>query len=126
MLAAVCACTATAADSEPLKLVFKTIGGSTYGFTAENLQMEITDGKLNVQNSAEEHSFLLSELDKMYFDDGKGTGVASISFAMPVKVYSIDGNAIGEFSNAQQACSVLPGGIYIFKTVNSTYKMQVR
>lgn len=114
------------ADGYPY-LLFQMTNGTVHAMAVESLSMNIDNGQLMVTNSEETQTFVLTELEKMFFSEST-TGVAEF-FSVEsgeVAVYAVTGAFLGNYSDANEAVKTLKSGVYVLKTKSNTIKIVVQ
>lgn len=104
-------------------LTFRLADGSETSLSVENLSFSITNGQLIATNAAGSTTFVLSSLNEMHFSD-EATSIARVATESesPIRLFSTEGIALGEYANLQAARQAVPRGIYIAKSGHRTFK----
>lgn len=120
LLCAIFALSALAGGAEVNRLVFHTLDGNVQAVGLTELNITFADGEMIATSKGESVRINVASLEFMEFaDDGTGAidaASAAERFAGAVTVYTADGQLHGRFQSVTEACSALPGGIYLFKT----------
>lgn len=105
-------------------LTFQTSDGEQ-SVAALGTVITFSNGNMVVKNGQEEYTIALSNLNKFYFSDS-ASGIQEMEKSSePVVVYTVSGQLIGRFSDANTAKANLPRGIYVTKGKNESNKMMV-
>ena len=106
-------------------LVFETADGT-------KTSVAITDGTITIANgqlTMGGQTFALADLSKMYFSTTT-TGITNVNDNVnvndEVSIYTLSGISLGKFQNVDAAKTALNKGIYVVKTVNTTYKIAIK
>ncbi len=106
-------------------LVFETADGT-------KTSVAITDGTITIANgqlTMGGQTFALADLSKMYFSTTT-TGITNVNDNLnvndEVSIYTLSGISLGKFQNVDAAKTALNKGIYVVKTVNTTYKIAIK
>ena len=106
-------------------LVFTMTDGQTKVVAASNLTFTFSDTELTVSNGSQTLETLsLGTLQKMEFSVDGTSGIHTIT----ADTLTTDGSAVIYDMNGRQMPSgtALPQGVYIVKTPNRTFKVQMR
>ncbi|MCR4582351.1 MAG: hypothetical protein K5764_02190 [Prevotella sp.] len=101
-------------------LTFETTDGTKTSVSVSGLSISISGTLL----TAGSHSFTLSDLNRMYFstsDESSATGISEISAATldeTAEIYDLRGVRVNK--------NQMRRGVYVVKTQNGTYKMNVK
>lgn len=124
LLCAILALSALAGSAEYNRLVFHTLDGNVQAVGLTELNITFADGEMIATSKGESVRVNVASLEFMEFaDDGTGA-IDAVSaaerLAGAVTVYTADGQLYGRFPSVSEACSSLPGGIYLFQTERGT------
>jgi len=106
-------------------LVFTTTGGQTEVVASANLTMTFGDGNIYVTNGSDiNKTYVLANLQKMEFSTDGTTAISTLStdtltIGQTTAVYDLNGRQM-------PSTTALPKGVYIVKTQNRTFKVQIR
>ena len=99
--------------------VVKTMSVEGATFTFDN-------GKMVVTNSTGSKTFVLTEMEKMYFTQTSGLSELVTSDDQPVEVFNESGVCLGRYDHVSQALRDLDSGVYILKSSTTTLKIAVK
>ena len=105
-------------------LTFETTDGAKASVAVEGLTLSISETTLTVGTQ----SFTLTNLSKMYFSttDESTTGISEVMKAdlnEATEIYDLSGKKI---VNSKSSNSKLPRGVYVIKTKQGTFKLNVK
>jgi len=101
-------------------LTFETTDGTKTSVSVSGLSISLSSSTL----TAGSHSFTLSDLNRMYFsttDESSATGISEVSIAdldEAAEIYDLRGVRVSK--------DQMRRGVYVVKTQNGTYKMNVK
>lgn len=112
---AVSLCVFTARAGDYAYLVFTNTSGTNTVLSVADLSLQVNGNALQVTNSSESLSFILTELASMEFSkDGTTSAFDSVINAdEPVQVFTTAGTDLGMFESLQQAAASLEKGVYV-------------
>ena len=100
-------------------MVFTLTDGTTQSITANGLSLSFTGGNLTACNGTEMLTIALTSLKTMAFSKGGTTGIDATTTDNGTKeIFDLQGHRV---TSAQ-----MRKGVYIIKTKNRTYKVNVR
>ena len=116
--------TLTAQAEDFAYLTFETTDGAKASVAVEGLTLSISETTLTVGTQ----SFTLTNLSKMYFSttDESTTGISEVMKAdlnEATEIYDLSGKKI---VNSKSSNSKLPRGVYVIKTKQGTFKLNVK
>ena len=105
-------------------LSFEKTDGSMVSVSADNLLMTFSSGKLLLDNgAAETQEIAVADLSRMFFSSSTSSITETTSCGDTEKlVYTLSGVCMGRYDDLK----TLPGGMYLIKEGNKTFKMTVR
>ncbi len=110
-------------------LAFETTSGTVQTVSVESLSITISDGNLVVTNGSGTVTFTLSDLSKMYFSDEEqeASGIQEVETTSgKVQIFSLTGLAMGTFESLSQARASLRNGVYVVKSNDKSYKINIK
>lgn len=109
-------------------LVFQDAEGTTTAMAIDQLTITISNGKLNVTNSNGTQTFLLSNLNKMFFaQTADFTGISNTETDNEtVEAFNMGGLSMGKFQDINKAKTSLKPGLYILKSKSKTTRIVVK
>ena len=108
-------------------LIVQRLDGSKQSFNAIGLKLTFEDGNLVATSGGSTASFALADLQKMFFSS-EPAGIKEIadSASEAVTVYTISGQAVGQYQNLKEAQASMLPGLYMIKTSKGTIKIAVK
>lgn len=105
-------------------LSFENTDGSVVSVSVDNLSMTFSGGKLLLDNgAAATQEIAVADLSRMFFSSSTSSIMETTSCGDAEKlVYTLSGVCMGRYD----AVKTLPGGMYVVKEGNKTFKMTVR
>ncbi len=111
-------------------LAFKQNNGTVQTVAVQSLVLTFSNGTLIATNSDGSKSFILADLQKMYFTTStEASGITDVETPTdsPVEIFTVSGIAVGKYDTLAAAKDALAKGIYIAKQQNgSTFKIAVK
>lgn len=105
-------------------LTFTLADGSEVAVAAENLLINYGDGVLNLSSPSVNTSFEIANLRSMRFtSDASGIFITESGLAGIAEYFTVAGVSAGFFESADDARSTLPGGVYIVRRDNKSWKV---
>ena len=100
-------------------MVFKLSDGTTKSITASGLILSFSNGNLSAKSGNNELTIPLNNLNKMAFSKDSVTGIGdSMADDGTEEIYDLHGHRVTR--------AEMRKGVYIIKTKNRTYKVNVR
>lgn len=104
-------------------LAFETTGGTTTFVSTEGLELSISGTTL----TAGTETFTLSELSKMYFSTtNEVTGIEEVAEDGNLSVLNLEQSTIYDLQGRQVAPNQVKQGVYVVKSKQGTYKVNVK
>jgi len=107
-------------------LNFLASDGTLQTMTVDGMTIAFNDGNMVVTNGDGNQTFVLSEMDKMYFTESSGLNQLVAEADESVEVFNVSGICLGRFANAKQALAALDRGTYVMKSKSATIKIAVK
>ena len=105
-------------------MVFTMSDGTTQSISADGLSLSFSDGSLTAVSGTNTLSIPLANLTKMAFSTGNETAVTEIKDREDLPID--DAAEIYDLRGHQVTKAQMRKGVYIVKTKNRTYKVNVR
>lgn len=110
-------------------LVFTNTGGTTTTFSVNNLTLTVSGSNLQVSNNDGTVNLVLTELASMQFSTSADT-ITAIENVLEgdktVRVFSLSGVLLGEYSSLLDAVQQLGAGAYVITNGSVTQKIVVK
>lgn len=130
LIALMLVATMTATAGDYAYLTFQKSDGTLTSVPVSALTLTYSDATVTAANGSATTTFALADLTKMYFsetDESTTTAVESVQTADgPVEVYSLSGVFSGRFDSLSQARQQLRRGVYVVKSGETSYKLQIK
>ena len=120
LLCAILTLTAMSGSAEFNRMAFHALDGTVQEVGLTDLSITFANGEMIATSKGGESVRInVASLDFMEFA-GDGAAIDAVAaadkIAGAVTVYAPDGQLLGQYASAAEACTALPGGIYLFKT----------
>ncbi|MBD5306450.1 MAG: hypothetical protein HDS14_02335 [Bacteroides sp.] len=102
---------------------FKLKDASEITVAADGLVMNYSDGNLLLTSGSVNKSLPVAEIASMRFVEASGVEGVTVSLYESATYYTLGGAEVGVFASADDAKRALPSGVYIAKSVSSSFKV---
>lgn len=118
---------AGAAAFEYPDMAFETVDAGSHYISVENLNISFSNSFLLASNGKETLQLPTDKLKTMQFSSNtSGISIPVKKTEEKVEVFTLSGIKVGHFASLSEAKSTLPNGIYIIKTKDSAFKLNVK